>query len=101
MTDSYETNLNETNAHEADLPKNPRLELAPAREDAVRLIQAAFDWTAAAKKFGKPKVPVQAERQLQDAVNEARDAGIGWEQIGDSLGIARGNAYHRYRRRPA
>jgi hypothetical protein len=26
--------------------------------------------------------------------------GIGWTKIGDTLGIASGNAYHRYRKRP-
>ena len=38
---------------------------------------------------------------LQAAIDDARDAGVSWQAIGDALGIARGNAYQRYRRRPA
>lgn len=37
--------------------------------------------------------------RLRSAVEAARDAGIGWTKIGDTLGIASGNAYQRYRRR--
>lgn len=42
-----------------------------------------------------------AEDGLRDAVDAARSAGIPWGIIGDRLGMARGNAYQRYRRRPA
>ena len=41
-----------------------------------------------------------ARAQLNAAVDAARVAGIGWTKIGDTLGIASGNAYQRYRRRP-
>ena len=40
-----------------------------------------------------------ARDSVQDAVDAARSVGIGWEQIGETLGIARGNAYQRYRHR--
>jgi hypothetical protein len=40
-----------------------------------------------------------ARERMQDAVDAARSVGIGWEQIGETLGIARGNAYQRYRHR--
>ncbi len=40
-----------------------------------------------------------ARDRVQDAVDAARSVGIGWEQIGETLGIARGNAYQRYRHR--
>jgi hypothetical protein len=40
-------------------------------------------------------------RDLRIAAEAARDAGLSWSQIGDALGIARGNAYKRYRSRPA
>jgi len=43
----------------------------------------------------------QAEAQLRAAVCAARQAGIEWGKIGDVLGIARGNAYQRYRREAA
>lgn len=40
-----------------------------------------------------------SQEQLKSAVDAARDMGIGWTKIGDTLGIASGNAYHRYRKR--
>jgi hypothetical protein len=40
-----------------------------------------------------------ARDRVQDAVDAARSVDIGWEQIGQTLGIARGNAYQRYRHR--
>jgi hypothetical protein len=43
----------------------------------------------------------QTEAQLRAAVCAARQAGIEWGKIGDVLGIARGNAYQRYRREAA
>jgi hypothetical protein len=42
-----------------------------------------------------------AHRQVRSAIEAARDAGVTWMQIGELLGIARGNAYQQYRRRPA
>ena len=43
---------------------------------------------------------VEANRLVQTAVDAARDAGVGWTRIGDTLGIAGGCAYQRYRKRP-
>ena len=40
------------------------------------------------------------QQQLRSAVESARDAGLGWTTIGNTLGIASGNAYSKYRRRP-
>ena len=40
-----------------------------------------------------------SRRQLRSAVDAARDVGVGWTKIGDTLGIASGNAYQRYRKR--
>ena len=39
--------------------------------------------------------------QLGKAVDAAREAGVGWTRIGDTLGIPSGLAYHRYRTRPS
>jgi hypothetical protein len=39
--------------------------------------------------------------RLQRAVDAARDDGVGWSEIGQALGMRRGNAYQRFRRRPA
>jgi hypothetical protein len=41
-----------------------------------------------------------SQEHLRSAVDAARDMGIGWTKIGDTLGIASGNAYQRYRKRP-
>lgn len=40
-----------------------------------------------------------ARDRTQEAVDAARSVGIGWAQIGEVLGIARGNAYQQYRPR--
>jgi hypothetical protein len=42
-----------------------------------------------------------AQAAIQAAAEDARDAGCTWTQIGDVLGIARGNAYRRYRKAPS
>ncbi|BBZ27534.1 hypothetical protein MMAD_18290 [Mycolicibacterium madagascariense] len=42
-----------------------------------------------------------AHRNLRLAAEAARDAEVSWSIIGEALGIARGNAYKRYRRKPA
>ena len=39
-----------------------------------------------------------ARHHLQLAIAVARDAGAGWTQIGDAVGITRGNAYQQFRR---
>ncbi|BBZ25951.1 hypothetical protein MMAD_02460 [Mycolicibacterium madagascariense] len=41
-----------------------------------------------------------AQRRLCAAAAAASDAGVTWMQIGEVLGMARGNAYQQYRRRP-
>jgi len=62
-------------------------------EEAVRRLADA------AREVKHADSPVSQE-QLRSAVDAARDVGIGWTKIGDTLGIASGNAYHRYRKRP-
>ena len=41
-----------------------------------------------------------AQHNLRVAAEAARDAEVSWSRIGDALGISRGNAYKRYRRKP-
>ena len=53
-------------------------------------VPVAADGAAAAR---------QTNPDLQDAVNIALNAGASWQNIGDALGIRRGSAYQRYRRR--
>jgi hypothetical protein len=40
-----------------------------------------------------------AQKDLQAAALAANDRGISWQSIGDALGIRRGAAYQRFRRR--
>ena len=54
----------------------------------------------AAQQVQEADTPISRE-QLRSAVDAARYAGVGWTKIGDTLGIASGNAYQRYRRRPS
>ena len=54
---------------------------------------------AAAKQLGALDSLDRAQRELQGAVDAARELGAGWGQIGAALGIARGNAYQRFRKK--
>ncbi len=63
------------------------------QDDAVRQLAAA------AEVAQRADTPASRE-QLRSAVDAARDAGVGWTKIGDTLGIASGNAYQRYRQLP-
>ncbi|MCW2512588.1 MAG: hypothetical protein JWR11_1630 [Mycobacterium sp.] len=49
---------------------------------------------------GGGATPAEADQQVRAAVEAARDAGVEWSKIADVLGVRRGNAYQRYRRRP-
>jgi hypothetical protein len=62
-------------------------------------IAKARDELAIARR-SRVESDIEAARdRVQDAVDAARSVGIGWEQIGETLGLARGNAYQRYRHR--
>ena len=52
------------------------------------------------RPVGEPLANDEEKCVLQALVDSARDAGVTWSSIGDVLGLARGNAYQRYRRRP-
>lgn len=41
---------------------------------------------------------IPARIRVQVAVDPAREAGAGWTQIGDALGLKRGNAYQQFRK---
>lgn len=74
-------------------PKSPNTWTAE-HDTALRRIADAAQQVAAGD------TPVTQQR-LREAIDAARDVGIGWTRIGDTLGIASGNAYQRYRRRPS
>jgi hypothetical protein len=67
----------------------------------LRAISEAHTVLEHAKHQQNPAAASTAHQQLRVAVEAARDAGATWMQIGDLLDIPRGNAYRRYRRRPA
>ena len=66
---------------------------------AMRAVVDADRELAAAKQAGQADAIGNAQQNMQGAVDAARDLGIEWGQIGAALGIARGNAYQRFRRR--
>jgi len=60
---------------------------------------AAVELLAAARQRVEAEDTADSRRALHEAVDAARDVGVGWTRIGDTLGIASGNAYQRYRKR--
>jgi hypothetical protein len=62
-------------------------------------MQDAVDRLAAAARHDAATRSPESKELLHRAVDAARDVGVGWTRIGDTLGIARGNAYQRYRKR--
>lgn len=70
-------------------------------ETALQAVVAANGWVITAKRTHSPELLARAEKDLQAAVDGARDLGVQWGQIGSTLGIARGNAYQRYRKKLA
>jgi len=42
----------------------------------------------------------RAKCHLRDSARSANDDGASWQEIGDALGMRRGNAYQRFRRHP-
>ena len=66
---------------------------------ALRRVEAAFDRVNELSPLQDAEESARAKRVLHAAVDAAREVGVEWGRIGDVLGIARGNAYQRYRRR--
>ena len=75
-------------------PRNPksRNTWTAEHDDAVRHLADA------AQQVEDADTPISQEH-LRSAVDAARELGVGWTRIGDTLGIASGNAYQRYRKR--
>jgi hypothetical protein len=77
-----------------DEPRNPNVRRNSNAEQTAAL--AYLD--AVAKHAGTERTP-EAWGEVHRAVEAARAAGVGWTRIGNTLGIASGNAYQRYRKR--
>jgi hypothetical protein len=76
-------------------------EPAQSRASLLSIVRAAHHRLVAANATGGALDIQAAQHQLQIAVDAARDADVAWGEIGDALGLARGNAYQRYRHRAA
>jgi hypothetical protein len=66
---------------------------------ALREVSAAGASLQAAKGAHSVGSVERAELHLHAAVDAARDLDVEWGRIGSALGIARGCAYQRYRKR--
>ena len=65
----------------------------------IQRIIAAADAANSAKQCRTVDRLSVAEQELRCVVQAAHDRGISWQTIGDALGLRRGAAYERYRRR--
>lgn len=72
----------------------------PASGEVLRCLEAAVEDAKLVERIGDAAAKARADDHLRSSVDRARDVGMAWGRIGDILGIARGNAYQRYRRRP-
>jgi hypothetical protein len=68
--------------------------------ERLRTVASALAWTRAVRHLDDDTACQRADDQLAAAVSAARDAGLTWGTIANVLGVARGNAYQRYRHRP-
>jgi len=66
---------------------------------AIRRIVDAADAVASAKRSRMADEVASAQTELRAATLAANDRGVSWQSIGDALGIRRGAAYQRFRRR--
>jgi hypothetical protein len=80
---------------------NEVVDLQEERARALRDVSAAGASLQAAKRTHSVASVARAERQLHAAVDLARELDVEWGRIGSALGIARGCAYQRYRKRAA
>ena len=67
--------------------------------DAIREITDAATAVDSAKRSMDGNAVALAKEDLRATVVLANDYGTSWQTIGDALGIRRGSAYQRFRRR--
>jgi hypothetical protein len=68
--------------------------------NAIQEILAAVAMVATAELLPDGDQLVEANTYLRETIRSGNDNGLSWQTIGDTLGIRRGNAYQRYRRKP-
>jgi hypothetical protein len=76
--------------------KRPDAEALIRESSALRTVQAAN--ASARATPPRSEARMSAELDLRHAVDAARDLGLEWGKIAGALGVARGNAYQKYRR---
>ena len=69
--------------------------------DAIQRIAVASEVMASITTTWPVDEIVAAKADLACAVGTARELDVSWQAIGDALGMRRGNAYQRFRQRPA
>ena len=69
--------------------------------DAIREITDAATAVDLAKRSLDGSAVARAKEDLRATVVSANEYGVSWQTIGDALGIRRGSAYQRFRRRSA
>lgn len=78
---------------------NPRSTNKRARRMWTAEQDVALERLASAARQATHAPTPESREQVQLAVDAARDVGVGWTRIGDTLGMAGGNAYQKYRKR--
>jgi len=71
-----------------------------ARHQSMAEHDAVLQRLAVAHRRVQEADTPESRDELRNVVDAARRVGVGWTKIGDTLGIASGNAYQRYRNRP-
>ncbi|KAA0102198.1 hypothetical protein CIW49_02425 [Mycolicibacterium sp. P1-18] len=84
-----------------DTSRDVVTQVAQKKAALLSTVRTAHERLAAATATGRPSDIQGAQHRLQVAVDAARDADAAWGEIGDALGVARGNAYQRHRHRAA
>jgi hypothetical protein len=67
--------------------------------DAIWLIKDAASEVETARRQSDAEVLETAQKNLREEIRAAVDAGTSWQSVGEALGLRRGAAYQRYRRR--
>lgn len=71
-----------------------------AAEAALTSVVDALARVRALGRLADSTVMARADEALRLSIDAAVEAGHSWGAIGECLGIARGNAYQKYRRPP-
>ena len=71
----------------------------PTVQDPMHSVGLALARVQSMTRLGDGALIAGAEEDLRLSIDAAVAAGLSWGTIGECLGMARGNAYQKYRRR--